>query len=233
MGKFSENPETTPSEGEEGPLTRGFSGPHVPILGIFGGSLQFKVGVGKSSGITDGEFVEIGVGKKSVGVAEFFPDLGFSPTKAGRALNMGVGMFGMDAGADGVDRGCSAEKHDILVCGNLVSAASPPVWGSFLGSKPVFGKHKATSWAGTPATCVLGSVAPCPSPASGTTPQPIEVPAMPPTASVTEDMSSAACISGVLGTSFLNFLVGFPSSKVGDPLRCRRFRGCRKGVCRK
>ena len=88
-------------------MTRGFSGPHVPILGIFGGSRQFKVGVGKFSGITDGEFVEIGVGKKSVGVAEFFPDSGFSPTKAGRALKVGVGMFGMDAGADVVARGGS------------------------------------------------------------------------------------------------------------------------------
>ena len=80
---------------------------HTESLGIFGGNRQFKVGVGTFSGITDGEFVEIGVGNKSVGVAEFFPDSGFSPTKTGRALKVGVGMFGMDAGADVVAKGGS------------------------------------------------------------------------------------------------------------------------------
>ena len=135
MGKFPENPETTPSEGG-GPLTRGFSGPHVPILGIFGGSRQFKVGVGKFSGITDGEFVEIGVGKKTVGVAECFPDSGFSPTQAGRALKMGVGMFGMDACADVVARGGSEEKHGIPGGGKLVFGTSFPFWGFPVGSKP-------------------------------------------------------------------------------------------------
>ena len=188
-----------------------------PRLGIFGGSRQFKVGVGKFSGITDGEFVEIGVGKKTVGVAEFFPDSGFSPTQAGRALKMGVGMFGMDAGADVVARGGSEEKHGIPGGGKLVFGTSFTFWGFFQGSRPVSNKHGANSKAGTPAVCVLGSVAPCsPATAAHSTPPPV-VPPTPSTAGATEDRSSAACISGVLGTSFLNFLVGFPSSKAGGP----------------
>ena len=177
--------------------------------------------------------MEIGVGEKSVGVADFFPDLGFSPTKAGRALNMGVGMFGMDAGADGVARGGSAEKHGIPGFDNLVFGASPPIWGFSMGPRPVFSMHMGKAWPGISATSLLGSVAPCSRGTRCTTPTMPVVPATPTTAGATEEMSSAACISGVLGTSFLNFLVGFPSSKVGDPLRCRRFRGCRKCVCRK
>ena len=126
MGKFPEIPEPMPSGGG-GPLAMGFSGSTMSFSVTFGGCRQFKVGVGKFSDINGGEFVEIEVGKKVVGVAEFFPESG-KP----REVGMGVGI-GLDS-----DEGEGAfKKHGIPVSGKPVSGASFAFWGFSVGSKPV------------------------------------------------------------------------------------------------